>query len=240
MTYYFLIPVFNESQNLETLAKRIIPLYPDQNKLFLFVDDGSTDQTVSLIHSLFADHTVQVIEKPGNIGPGDSFNRGFEWILDHSNCEKDLVITLEGDNTADISILPHMVQITEMGYDLALASVYAQGGGFEKTSLLRKVISFFANMLFRVFFNIKVLTLSSFYRVYRITLLQKIKKESGIIIREKGFICMLEILIKAIHVHAKVIEVPMLLKSDQRKGKSKMKITRNTLSYLRFLLSSKK
>lgn len=240
MTYYFLIPVFNESRNLETLAKRLIPLYPDQHKYFVFVDDGSTDQTVSLIHSLFAGHAIQVIEKPENIGPGDSFNRGFEWILGHSTCEDDLVITLEGDNTSDISILPHMVQIAEMGYDLVLASVYAQGGGFEKTSLIRKIISFFANMLFRAFFNIKVLTLSSFYRVYRITLLQKIKKESSILIREKGFICMLEILIKAIHVNAKVIEVPMLLKSDQRKGKSKMKIMRNTLSYLRFLLSSKK
>ena len=239
MTYYFLIPVFNESRNLETLANRIIPLYPDQHKFFVFVDDGSTDQTVSLIHSLFAGHAVQVIEKPENIGPGDSFNRGFEWILDHSTCDNDLVITMEGDNTSDISILPHMVQISEIGYDLVLASVYAQGGGFEKTSLLRKIISFFANMLFRAFFNIKVLTLSSFYRVYRITLLQKIKKEFGILIREKGFICMLEILVKAIHVHAKMIEVPMLLKSDQRKGKSKMKIMRNTLSYLRFLLSFK-
>jgi dolichol-phosphate mannosyltransferase len=240
MTYYFLIPVFNESQNLETLANRIIPLCPDQHKYFVFVDDGSTDQTTSLIRSLFAGHAVQVIEKTENIGPGDSFNRGFEWILDHSTCDNDLVITMEGDNTSDISILPHMVKISEIGYDLVLASVYAQGGKFEKTSLLRKIISFFANMLFRAFFNIKVLTLSSFYRVYSITLLQKIKKEFGILIREKGFICMLEILIKAIHVNAKVIEVPMLLKSDQRKGKTKMRIMINTLSYLRFLLSYKK
>ena len=49
----------------------------------------------------------------------------------------------------------------------------------------------------------------------------------------------LEILINAINVHAKIIEVPMLLKSDQRKGISKMKIMRNSLSYLRFLLSFK-
>ena len=146
---------------------------------------------------------------------------------------------MEGDNTSDISILPHMIKISEMGYDLVLASAYAQGGGFEKTSLIRKIISFFANMLFRAFFNIKVLTLSSFYRVYKITLIKSIKIAYGSIIREKGFICMLEILIKAIHVHAKIIEVPMLLKSDQRKGKSKMKLITNTLSYLRFLLSFK-
>ncbi len=240
MTYYFLIPVFNESPNLTTLAGNIIPLYPNQHKFYVFVDDGSTDQTIPLIHSLFAGSNVKVIEKSENIGPGDSFNRGFEWILDHSNDDEDLIVTMEGDNTSDISILPHMVKIAEMGYDLVLASAYAQGGGFEKTSLLRKIISFFANMLFRAFFNIKVLTLSSFYRVYKITLIKRIKQEYGSIIREKGFICMLEILIKAINVHAKIIEVPMLLKSDQRKGKSKMKLITNTLSYLRFLLSFKK
>ena len=44
MTYYFLIPVFNESRNVETLANRIIPLYPDQHKFFVFVDDGLTDR----------------------------------------------------------------------------------------------------------------------------------------------------------------------------------------------------
>ena len=239
MTYYFLIPVFNESLNLATLAENIIPLYPNHHKFYIFVDDGSTDQTIPLLHSLFAGGNVKVIEKEANIGPGDSFNRGFEWILDHSNDDEDIIITMEGDNTSDISILPHMIKISEMGYDLVLASAYAQGGGFEKTSLIRKIISFFANMLFRAFFNIKVLTLSSFYRVYKITLIKSIKIEYNSIIREKGFICMLEILIKAIHVHAKIIEVPMMLKSDQRKGKSKMKIITNTLSYLRFLLSFK-
>ena len=50
---------------------------------------------------------------------------------------------------------------------------------------------------------------------------------------------MVEILIKAIKLEAKIIEVPMLLNSENRKGKSKMKIFKTILSYLRFLFVNK-
>ncbi|MEJ0054768.1 MAG: hypothetical protein WDN75_03440 [Bacteroidota bacterium] len=87
----------------------------------------------------------------------------------------------------------------------------------------------------RFVFNVKVLTLSSFYRVYKVSLVRKIKARNTHIIKEHGFICALELLIKSIQVNAHVIEVPMLLKSDMRKGKSKMKIFKTSWEYLRFL-----
>jgi dolichol-phosphate mannosyltransferase len=237
MTTYFLIPVFNEAQNLDALHQGLSRVLPESEKHYVFVDDCSTDGTVARLKQLFPQNTLTVITKEINAGPGDSFNRGFEWILSHSQSEKDCVVTLEGDNTSDLSILPAMHTLSGMGYELVLSSVYAQGGGFEKTSFFRKFISFFANMLFRAFFNIKVLTLSSFYRVYHISMLKRVKTKYPVLIREKGFICMLEILIKSIKVKASIIEVPMTLKSDLRKGKSKMKIMKNTMSYLRFLMS---
>jgi len=132
-----------------------------------------------------------------------------------------------------------MLSLNHMGYDLVLASVYAQGGGFEKTSFLRKFISATANFIFRFLFDVKVLTLSSFYRVYSVSLLQQIQGKFTTIIKETGFVCMLEILIKAIHCHAKVIEVPMQLHSSKRVGKSKMKIVKTTLQYFGFLIRGK-
>jgi hypothetical protein len=94
-------------------------------------------------------------------------------------------------------------------------------------------------MLFRLFFNIKILTLSSFYRVYKIGLIRNIKANNNEIIKESGFISMLEILLKAIRLNAKIIEVPMLLKTQSRKGKSKMKKISTSVSYLKFLLRFK-
>ena len=232
MTIYFLIPTYNESENIPLLAQNLINTLPHLNKFYVFVDDFSTDETVNLIKQLFSPNTLSIIEKNKNAGPGDSFNLGFEWILKHSeNLIEDVVVTLEADNTSDLNILPTMITLSQLGYSLVLASVYAQGGGFDKTNIFRKIISFFANMFFRLIFDIKVLTLSSFYRVYNLSLLEKIKEKNGIIISENGFISMLEVLLKSIKVNAKIIEVPMMLYSANRKGKSKMKVWKTFKSY---------
>jgi dolichol-phosphate mannosyltransferase len=236
MTLYFLIPVFNESPNLHLLSENLQRSLPGRNKFYLFVDDKSTDDTVDKLHALFHSALSHIIQKESNKGPGDSFNLGFEWILEHSADEKDIVITLEADNTSDIELLPGMISISEMNYNLVLASVYAQGGGFEKSSFLRKLISFSANFFLRFTFNIKVQTLSSFYRVYHISLIRKIKENYNNIISEKGFVCMFEILLKAIRMNASIIEIPMVLRSLNRKDKSKMKILKTTVQYMRYVL----
>lgn len=237
---FLLIPVYNESGNLQNLHDHLKSVLPEEDVLIVFSDDGSTDNSTELIKNIFADIPHQVLGDGINRGPGLAFNAGFEWILRNSASDRDIVVTLEADCTSDISLLPKMIAINRLGYNLVLASVYAQGGGFDGTTLFRKTISFFANIAFRFLFDIKVLTLSSFYRVYGIDLLRKIKEQNESIISERGFICMLEILVKAIHQRATIIEVPMVLYSKKRQGKSKMKIIKTALEYLRFLLKKGK
>lgn len=211
---------------------------PGEEKFFLFADDGSTDRSKEEIAKHFSKVNYKIIGERINSGPGNAFNDGFNWIIKYSTSDKDIVVTLESDCTSDLSILPRMLALNKLGYSLILASVYAQGGGFEKTSFFRKSISSIANLLFRLIYDVKVLTLSSFYRCYDITLLKKIhKRYNEKIINEPGFICMLEILLKAIKSGAKIIEVPVILHSSKSLGKSKMKITKTTFAYLRFLFS---
>lgn len=236
-TYCYLIPMYNEADNLKLLHNRITTHPLEGNSFYVFVDDCSTDDSIAIVKKLFSNQQCHVIEKETNKGPGDSFNKGMEYILDKFSSDRDVkVITMEADNTSDIEILKEMVGISHLGYDLVLASIYAQGGGFSQTTFLRKLLSFVANMVFRAVFNIKILTLSSFYRIYDIELLRKIKAKNTQLIEEHGFICMLEILIKAIEQDAKCIEVPMLLDSQIRQGKSKMKIWSNSIKYIQFLL----
>jgi len=236
---YFVIPTYNESANILTLSTSLQNSIPEYEKFYLFIDDFSTDETIKCINQYFEHTSFAIIEKKRNVGPGDSFNLGFEWILMHSKNENDRVVTIEADNTSDISILKNMIVISNLGYDLVLASIYIQSGGFIKTSFFRKIISFTANMIFRTIFDIKVSTLSSFYRVYHLSVLDRIKKKNGTIISQIGFISMLEILIKAIRVDAKIIEVPMKLNSNNREGRSKMKVFKTSLEYLKFLLHEK-
>ncbi len=236
---YFVIPTYNESANILTLSNSLQKSIPEYEKFYLFIDDFSTDETIKCINKYFKHTSFAIIEKKSNIGPGDSFNLGFEWILEHSKNENDKVVTIEADNTSDINILKNMITISNLGYDLVLASIYIQSGGFVKTNFFRKIISFTANMIFRTIFDIKVSTLSSFYRVYHLSVLDRIKKKNGTIVSEIGFISMLELLIKAIKVEATIIEVPMKLNSNNRKGKSKMKIFKTAIEYLNFLIHEK-
>lgn len=237
---YFLIPVYNEAVNIEGLKKEFSITLPDKEKFFVFVDDCSTDNSVNTIHQHFKNMNYHIIEKEVNKGPGDSFNLGFEWILTNTTNESEIIVTIEGDNTSDLSILSDLISISSLGFDLVLASVYAQGGKLEKTTFLRKVLSFFANIIMRLTLNLNVFTLSSFYRVYKISIIQRIKNKHKTIITENGFLSKVEILIKAVQVGASIIEVPTKLLSHKRKGKSKMSIYRTLRDYLRLILNSRR
>ena len=233
---YILIPFYNEEKNLTNLIENLSKKLENKNIFYVFSDDGSSDQSIEIIESKIDQTKLKIISDGRNHGPGHAFEKGFEWIINNSLDKSDIVVTMESDSTSDMNILENMLHINNLGYDLVLASVYAQGGGFNKTSFFRKLISSIANLLFRYFFNLKVLTLSSFYRVYNVSLLREIKNKYGIIIKEKGFICMLEILLKSVNVNAKIIEVPMVLKSDLRQGKSKLKIIKTSFAYFKFLI----
>lgn len=234
---YFLIPVFNEEVNIPVLAANL-KKYGTESSFFVFSDDGSIDRSRQAIAEEFGMHSFVILGDGSNHGPGHAFQLGFEWILNHAS-DSDKIVTLEADNTSDLDILPIMLTLVELKYDLVLASPYAQGGGFSQTSALRKLLSFFANMIFRLAFDIKVLTLSSFYRVYRVSIVRQVKSRFGRVIAEKGFLCMLEILVKIIATRGNIIEVPMILHSDKRAGKSKMKMLRTSMEYVRFLLLSR-
>ena len=234
---YFLIPVFNEEKNIQNLFLDLSKVLPEHEKQYVFSDDGSTDKSIEEINRCFSQLKFTILSDGKNHGPGKAFNVGFEWIIKNSASEQDSVVTLEADNTSDLTVLPHLICLNKLGYSLVLASVYAQGGGFDRTSFFRKFISYVANLFFRFLFDVKVLTLSSFYRCYDINLLKKIyARTNGQIIREPGFICMLEILLKAIRIGAKIIEVPVILQSSKRVGKSKMNLMKTTFTYLRFLI----
>jgi dolichol-phosphate mannosyltransferase len=235
---YFLVPIYNESANIPNLANELLAIHLDDSVHFVFSDDGSLDQSVAEIHKLFRNTQYTVLGDGVNRGPGYAFNQGFKWILEKAN-KTDCVVTIEADCTSDLSLLPVMLSLNKHGYDMVLASVYAQGGGFDNTSFLRLTASSLANLIFRFLFGIRVLTLSSFYRVYTITILAKINAQHGELIRESGFISMLEILVNALKAEARVIEVPMRLHSGKRNGKSKMKVFRTTIDYFRFLVIRK-
>jgi len=235
---HVVVPVFNEAGNVEGmlqgLRERLEPFGVGHR--LVIVDDGSTDGTAELCRrGSTAESPVEVVSHPRNRGPGAAFRSGFLHVLARAD-PLDVVITLEGDRTSDPQILPRMLhRVWEEGDHVVLASCYLYGGGIRGTTLHRVGLSHLANGLMKKTLGLSGLaTLSSFYRVYQVSALRAMHDRWGEgFIRSQGFECMVEVLYRAAQLRLRISEVPMVLDGSRRAGKSKMKLLRTSLAYLK-------
>ena len=228
------IPIFNELENLPSLIASVEQLGNSTIDIKIIVcDDGSDDGSRIWLESEQQKGRLIVLGDGNNYGPGVAFENGFQYVL-RELPDFDFLLTMEGDGTADLSSFPIMFDSMSQA-DVVLASVYIQGGGFSKTNWARLLISKFANELTRRCLNLPFQTLTSFYRIYRVSTIHQLQKDGYPIFSEKGFICQVEILYKLHRKEFVIKEIPTTLFTDRRKGKSKMKLAKTMLAHVRFL-----
>jgi dolichol-phosphate mannosyltransferase len=230
------VPVLNEEPNVAALVDRLKEaLEPLSPYRVLFVDDGSTDKTVEVLKG--KGPPVETISHPKNQGPGAAFRTGFTHILPTLE-PTDLVITLEGDGTSDLAILPRMLgRIRNEDDDIVLASCYLFGGEIKGTAVHRVGLSHIANALVKQTLGLSGLaTLSSFFRIYQGRTLLRLRETFGErLFDSDGFESQIEILYLAAKLKLRISEVPMVLDGSKRLGKSKMKTLRTSMAYLRLV-----
>ena len=233
---YAVVPVLNEEPNVANLVVRLKDaLEPFAPYRILFVDDGSTDGTVAVLRA--AGPPIEVVLHPRNLGPGAAFRTGFKHVLATLQA-RDLVLTLEGDGTSDLAIVPRMLsRIRHEDDDIVLASCYLFGGGIKGTAIHRVGLSHIANGLVKQTLSLSGLaTLSSFFRIYQGRTLLRLREAYGEeMFHSNGFESQIEILHLAAKLNLSVSEVPMILDGSRRLGKSKMKILKTSLAYLRLV-----
>jgi len=238
----FIIPAYNEEENLQVLL-------PELSKFMRFfgykfhiivVNDGSNDNTGGVVKRLQTEIPLTLLNHETNYGPGAAFRTGFKKALAIAD-DCNLIVTMEADNTGDFYVLHKMLERCRKDSDLVLASVYGTGRVLG-APLHRRFFSHCANILLKIIFRVKgINTFTSFFRVYRATMLREAFKVYGNgLIEESGFVCMLELLIK---LHAlkkyKITQVPMLLDFKMRIGDSKMKTWLNIRDTLRVIYKYK-
>lgn len=234
---FVVVPVFNEAPNIITLFDAFKALHLELKDhlqtCFILVDDGSSDDTVALAKQAANELDLQVSAHDVNRGPGAAFATGFSLLAGRLSPE-DWVITMEGDNTSRHELVKQMLTRTGEGFDVVLASPYMYGGGFTQTSFLRKLLSSGANLIVKDLLDIQgIMTVSSFFRLYRGSALLKMQQVFGPgILDRTGFESMVEMIMKMTMLKLTISEVAMRLDSSRRKGKSKMKIMRTIRGYL--------
>jgi dolichol-phosphate mannosyltransferase len=237
-TLFLIIPVYNEAANIQKLSEALRNTSVFFSNRFIqhivFIDDGSVDNTVQCIEGLCSDLEKTIIKLEQNQGPGFAFASAFEYIGPKLH-QEDWVCTMEGDNTSNVEILNQMFQRSMEGYNVIFASPYIYGGGFTNTNPLRRFFSFMANTYVRELLGIPgIFTVSSFFRLYKAEVIQSLQKIYGDrIITSKGFECMIELSMKLVFINSRISEVPMILDSNKRIGKSKMPKIKTVLGYFK-------
>jgi glycosyltransferase involved in cell wall biosynthesis len=115
MTLSVVVPVYNEAENVCLLYQQLkIALQSFQEKAeMLFVDDGSTDATYSLLKRLNQeDSSVIVIRLSRNFGQTAALAAG----IGHARGE--IIVTLDGDLQNDPNDIPRLVAKLNEGYDV--------------------------------------------------------------------------------------------------------------------------
>jgi dolichol-phosphate mannosyltransferase len=230
--HVFVIPAYNEEDNLPRLLsdfEQRPELFPPGSRV-LIVDDGSADRTAEVVSEYRGTVPVELLQLGVNQGPGAAFRQGFLAALDR--CDDDaLVITLEADTTSDLDALPMMIAEAGKGADVVLASWV-----MVNVKPLRRCLSAGAGWTVRRTLGLEAHTVSSFFRVYRASVLRSAHGRYGDqLIREPGFACKAEVLAKLAHIGATITEVPVELDSTRRVGKSKMPILKTVIAYWRLL-----
>jgi len=101
---------------------------------------------------------------------------------------------------------------------------------------VRRALSHAASFVIRRGSGLDAHTVSSFFRVYRSGALRKAYAVHGDdLIREPGFACKAEILIKLSRMGITVAEVPVTLDWSKREGESKMKVLPTMGGYARMM-----
>jgi dolichol-phosphate mannosyltransferase len=237
-TVHILVPVYNEAPNMPALCEGFRQLRAELGDryalTFLLVDDGSGDATAEVARAEAKGLELEVLRHERNRGPGAAFATGFAHLAGRIAAD-DWVITMEGDNTSRHELIRQMLaRAAREGFDAVFASPYMYGGGFTQTSFVRKLLSSGANLIVKDLLDIQgILTVSSFFRVYRAAALHRLQRAFGPgIVERVGFESMVEMVMKMAMMGVTISEVAMLLDSSRRKGKSKMKILRTIRGYL--------
>ncbi len=231
----FVIPAFNEEANVPRLLADLEarPHLWDGGRVLL-VDDGSTDDTIEVARAHEGELPVEVLAQVRNQGPGRAFDRGFREAL-ADPASDGLIVTMESDTTSDLGALEAMMDEAGRGADVVLAS-HHDGGELVNVSRHRRFLSRAASSAIRRSAGLDARTVSSFFRVYRAEVLEAAYQHYGHeLIRERGFACKAEILMKLTRLGITVAEVPVVLDWSRREGESKMKVLPTMGGYARVM-----
>jgi dolichol-phosphate mannosyltransferase len=138
-----IIPIYNEEDNIPQLYKRLSDVAKKTGEAweFIFVDDGSYDNSVSILKQYHrSDARVKIISLSRNFGHQSAISAGLTF------CQGDCAIVMDGDLQDPPEILPEFMKKWQEGYQV----VYAIRKRRKEVFFKRVIYKLFYRMLGRL------------------------------------------------------------------------------------------
>ena len=119
---YIVVPCYNEQEVLPIMHEQLLSLLQSltdagtvsADSRVLYVDDGSTDATWSMITDYARDNRVHGIKLSCNVGHQNALVAGLETAIEHA----DLMVTIDADGQDDAQVIPQMLEHYQAGCDI--------------------------------------------------------------------------------------------------------------------------
>ena len=207
------IPTYNEKENVEKIIADV--LVQDESIDVLIIDDNSPDGTADIVKKIIAANSrVNIIERPGKMGLGTAYVRGFEHAIERNY---DYVFEMDADFSHDPGDIKRFLKSIK-DKDLIIGSRYSHGVSVVNWPIKRLLLSYFANVYARTITGVPIDDLTGGFKCYRVSFLKNIKLNS---IKSDGYGFQIEIDVKIYRRGGRIEEIPIIFR-DRVQGTSKM------------------
>lgn len=211
----FVIPTYNEAENIPKLVKAVLELPVTVN--LLIVDDNSPDGSGEMAEQLKKEHPdrIQVLHRKGKLGLGSAYIQGFRQAMAEG---ADFVGQMDADFSHPIEKIPVLMNTLEC-CDFVIGSRYISGGKLDDNwPFWRKWLSGFGNFYARTILGLKIKDVTGGFRLWRKETLSAMPLER---VKSNGYIFQVEMSYLATLLGFQCKETPIYF-ADRRWGQSKM------------------
>ena len=214
----FVIPTYDEADNITLLLRSLTELYRDASVTFLVVDDESPDGTGRLVREFAAgDGRVRLLEGRKR-GLGAAYVRGITHALDVLGAE--VVVQMDADFSHDPADAGRLLARVASDADVAIGSRYAAGGSVDRSwSWRRRQLSLWGNRLARWIAGLKgVRDCTAGFKAIRADALRAAEFQEITVL---GYAFQVALLHRLLHAGARVVEEPIHFR-DRERGVTKL------------------
>jgi dolichol-phosphate mannosyltransferase len=211
-----IIPTYNEKENIERIIRKIFSLPKPYD--ILIVDDGSPDNTASIIKNLIEkefDKRLNLIERSGKLGLGTAYICGFKWALERGY---NYIFEMDADFSHNPDDLIRLHEACLNGADMSIGSRYKSGVNVVDWPVGRVLISYFASAYVRFITGMKIKDTTAGFKCYTKQVLESIDLDK---IKFKGYAFQIEMKFIAWKMGFDIKEIPIVF-TDRKEGTSKM------------------